>query len=294
MCTKELTAYVNPDGGRPIFGWEGKKQGLPEIKLPCGKCSECCKDYFTQWATRGSRELMNWDSSLFITLTYSDEHLPGDRSLRKKDVQDFIKRVKKHFRSTKENPIRQTYCGEYGEKTGRPHYHVILYNADFADKKAFRTTEQGHKVFTSSTLELLWPFGHCEFGFATPATIAYLYKYILKKRTRKEKEQPRVIEHEGITYEVEHEFIESSRNPGIGANMRDSQSLRKGYISVNGVKKKIPKYYLNHIKETDPFLYAHISECRQDFASSRPIETALRKAQREEAQKLLTDTKKKL
>ena len=116
MCTREITAYVNPDGGRPIFGWEGVKNGLPELKLPCGKCPECCKDYYTSWATRGSRELSQWDSTVFVTLTYNDENLPPDNSLRKKDVQDFFKRLKKEFNSTKENPIRQIYCGEYGEK----------------------------------------------------------------------------------------------------------------------------------------------------------------------------------
>ena len=256
MCTRELTAFVNPDGGRPIFGWEGVKKGLTEIKLPCGKCPECCKDYYTMWATRGSRELQQWDTSIFVTLTYSDEHLPENRSLNKKHVQDFIKRIKKHFRSTKVNPIRQTYCGEYGTLTKRPHYHVILYNCDFLDKVPHYLSPQGHQVFTSQELTRLWGFGFAEFGLATPASISYLYKYILKKKTRKEKTQPLVIEDlEGVTWEVDHEFIESSRNPGIGAWLRDSESLKKGYITVNGVKKKIPKYYLEHMKESDPNTY---------------------------------------
>lgn len=250
MCTRELTAFLNPEGGRPIFGWQGVKQGLQEIKLPCGKCPECCKDYYTAWATRGSRELSNWDSSVFITLTYNEENLPRDGSLHKKHVQDFIKRVKKKFQSTKENPIRQTYCGEYGENTKRPHYHVILYNTDFKDKRKHYKTGQGHQVYTSEILSELWGKGNCEFGYATPASIAYLYKYILKKKTRKEKLKPLNIEIDGITYDVEHEFIESSRNPGIGAWLRGNKSLNKGFLTVNGVKMKIPKYYLEDLKKT--------------------------------------------
>lgn len=294
MCTRSLTAYVNPDGGRPIFGYEGVRNGLPKLELPCGKCPECCKDYYSMWATRGSRELYNWDTSLFITLTYDEAHLPHDRSLRKKHVQDFIKRVKKELGSSKENPIRQTYCGEYGKKTNRPHYHVILYNADFVDRKSHRMSDQGHPVFTSELLTRLWGMGQAEFGFATPASIAYLYKYVLKKKTRKEKEQPLEIEYDGVTYEVAHEFIESSRNPGIGASLRDSASIRKGYLTVNGVRKKLPKYYLEHIRKTDPDLYEKISNDRYDYAVSRPKESALRLEQKEQAQKLLTDTKKKL
>lgn len=295
MCTRELTAFVNPDGGRPIFGWEGVKQGLPEIKLPCGKCPECCKDYYTMWATRGSRELAQWDSSLFITLTYSDDNLPADKSLNKKHVQDFIKRVKKRFQSTKENPIRQTYCGEYGTLTSRPHYHVILYNCDFADKKPHYLSPQGHQVFTSQLLSDLWGLGNAEFGFATPASISYLYKYILKKKTRKEKKHALTItDPEGISWDVEHEFIESSRNPGIGAALRGSPSLKKGFLSVNGVKKKIPKYYMEDLKKSDPSTYEKLKDQKFEFMQSKPHESSLRKAQKEEAQKLLTDTKKKL
>lgn len=295
MCTRELTAYHNPSGGRPIFGWEGVKNGLQELKLPCGKCPECCKDYYTMWATRGSKELAQWDTSVFITLTYDEENLPHDNSLRKKDVQDFIKRVKKRFKSTKENPIRQTYCGEYGSKTHRPHYHVILYNCEFADKKKHYISDGGHQVFTSEVLRTLWGKGNAEFGYATAASIAYLYKYILKKKSRKEKQAgPLVIERDGITFEVAHEFIESSRNPGIGAWLRDSESVKKGYLSVNGVRKKLPKYYMEWLRKNDPETFDKLSNIKFDFMSKLPKESPLRKKQKEEAQKLLTDTKKKI
>lgn len=294
MCTRPNTCYENPSGGRPIFGWEGVRLGLREMQVPCGKCPECQKDYYTSWATRGSRELANWDTSVFVTLTYSDEHLPPDNSLDKKHVQDFIKRVKKSLGSTSENPIRQTYCGEYGSRTNRPHYHVILYNCDFLDKREHRKTDQGHQVFTSKELSRLWGKGHCEFGYAMPGSIAYLYKYILKKKTRKEKEEPLVIERDGVTYEVAHEFIESSRNPGIGACLRGSPSFRKGFLTVNGVKKSISKYYLEWLRKNDPETFDHISNLKFDFMSKKSPETSLRRMQKEAAQKKLTDTKKKL
>lgn len=294
MCTRPLTAFHNPEGGRPIFGQEGVRLGLQKMELPCGRCPECCKDYYSQWATRGSRELSRWDSSVFCTLTYNDENLPPDNSLRKEDVQKFIKRVKKFFGSCKENPIRQTYCGEYGETNGRPHYHVILYNCLFPDRKPHYVTDQGHQVFTSEILSRLWGKGFAEFGIATPGSIAYLYKYILKKKSRREKKEPLIVERDGITYEVAHEFIESSRNPGIGAHLRGSSSLRKGYLSVGGVKQKLPKYYLEWLRVNEPEVFDEISNLRFDFASSRPFENSLRKAQKELAQKRLTDTKKKI
>lgn len=294
MCTRELTAYYNDEGGRPLFGFEGIKKGLPIVKLPCGKCPECQKDYYSMWATRGSRELMQWDSSLFITLTYDEENLPSDHSLNKKHVQDFIKRVKERFSSTKENPIRQIYCGEYGSTTLRPHYHVVLFNLDFTDKVPHYKSAQGHQVFRSATLDELWKKGHAEFGYATPSSIAYIFKYILKKKTRKEKREPLIIQLPSGDYEVEHEFIEASRNPGIGAIGRDSPSNKKGFLAVGNFKAKLPKYYLEHIKKHDPRLYEKIKDSKFDFFSSQPKESELRKKQKEIAQKKLTDSKKRM
>lgn len=291
MCTKELTAFENPEGGRPIFGWEGEKHGLKTIKLPCGKCPECCKDYYTSWATRGSRELLNWDSTIFVTLTYSDEKLPNNGSLKKTDVQDFIKRTKEFFRYHENKKIRQIYCGEYGSKTERPHYHAILFNADFMDKKPHRRTEQNHQVFTSSKLTELWGKGNVEFGYALPGSIAYLFKYILKKKSRQEKKSPRLLSNGQM---VEHEFIEASRNPGIGAHLRGSVSLKKGYLTVEGVKQRLPKYYLEWLRKNDPQAYDNIQNLKFDFMNSKPKETSLRKKQKTEAQKKLTDRKKKL
>lgn len=293
MCTKPVTAFINPDGGRPLFGHKGDKAGTPKIKFPCGKCPECCKDYYTSWTTRGFREIMRWESSLFVTLTYNDEHLPKNRSLNKKHVQDFLKRLKKHFGSSKENPIRQSYCGEYGEKTKRPHYHLIIYNLDFADKVEHYKTDQGHQVYRSPTLESLWTFGHSEFGYATPATIAYLYKYILKKVPRSQKTRPLKLEFEGQIYNVSHEFIESSRNPGIGAHMRGSDSLKKGFLTIDGVKKKLPKYYLEWLRLNDPDTYDKIQNLKFDFQSKKEVESDLRLEQKTQAQKALTDTKKR-
>lgn len=295
MCTQQRQAFVNPDGGRPIFGWEGIKNGLQPLKLPCGVCPECQKNYYTSWATRGSRELARWPSSVFITLTYDERHLPADNSLDKKAVQLFIKRVKKRFGSTLENPIRQIYCGEYGTLTKRPHYHAILFNCDFVDKIPKYKTDAGHQVFTSATLTTLWGKGLAEFGYAQPASVAYLFKYILKKISRKDqKKGPLIIEKDGITYEVAHEFIESSRNPGIGAHLRGSNSLKKGYLTVNGVRTKLPKYYLEDLRLNDPESYDQIQNLKFDFVLKQEPESELRRSQKQSAQKALTDTKKKL
>ncbi len=72
-----------------------------------------------------------------MTLTYDDEHLPindyvdsdgvihGKPTLRKRDVQLFLKRLRKNYKY--DNHIKYFCCGEYGGKTFRPHYHLIIF-----------------------------------------------------------------------------------------------------------------------------------------------------------------------
>lgn len=292
MCTKPKTAWQRLSGG-PLTQYPTHPDSI-EQKLTCKKCPECVKDYYTSWATRGHRELSRWNSSVFITLTYDDDHLPKDKSLDKTHVQLFIKRVKKYFKSTKSNPIRQTYCGEYGSKTLRPHYHAVLYNCDFPDKNPHYVTSNGHQVYQSKILSQLWGQGFAEFGYATAGSIAYITKYILKKKTRAERRDPLLHEINGCIYEVKHEFIEHSRNPGIGAHLRGSHTLNKGYLYVDGLKKKIPSYYLEDLRKNDPEKYDKIQNLKFDFMETKEKESHARLQQKENAQKKLTDTKRKM
>lgn len=48
----------------------------------------------------------------FVTLTYDEEHLPPDGSLRKRDLQLYLKRLRRRL------PFRFFAAGEYGERGG--------------------------------------------------------------------------------------------------------------------------------------------------------------------------------
>ncbi|WNK14050.1 MAG: replication initiator protein [Microvirus sp.] len=66
-------------------------------------------------------------ASCFTTLTYRDADLPVDGGLDKEEVQRFWKRLRKQVEPQK---IRYYACGEYGESTFRPHYHVIIFGLE--------------------------------------------------------------------------------------------------------------------------------------------------------------------
>ena len=107
------------------------------IDLPCRKCTECLLSNKRDWTNRAVAESMLHSSMIFITLTYNDDsirytdivnkdtgvvHSAG--MLEHNDVQLFIKRLRSSY---KEKKLRYMVAGEYGGKTKRPHYHMILY-----------------------------------------------------------------------------------------------------------------------------------------------------------------------
>lgn len=100
------------------------KSGQGIISVPCGQCVACRIQRSKEWKIRCLFELKSFDDvASFVTLTYDDEHLPSNCSLVKADFQKFMKRLRRDV------PTKLKYyaCGEYGEKTGRPHYHAIIF-----------------------------------------------------------------------------------------------------------------------------------------------------------------------
>ena len=141
--------------------------------FPCGKCPNCVKRRVQGWVFRISEEQKQALTAHFITLTYSDENLPysdnGLPTLDKTDFQKFIKRLRKALPKDVSNPIKYYACGEYGTKTHRPHYHAIIFNLPpYSFDMAKLITEK-------------WGIGQIDIASVTPASIAYVAGYCMKK-----------------------------------------------------------------------------------------------------------------
>ena len=99
--------------------------------LPCGHCIKCKNKRILEWSTSMIMENSYYNNkSIFLTLTYDNEHLPNDRVLHKEDLQKFFKRLRNcimGYYGTK-HEISYFACGEYGSRFLRPHYHAIIYN----------------------------------------------------------------------------------------------------------------------------------------------------------------------
>lgn len=134
------------------------------MEVPCNKCGACRHNRRIEWTFRLKEEFQTAKCAHFVTLTIADEHLCyGDLpTLVKTDLQKFMKRLRKEQSLYLDWKIRFYAVGEYGTKTQRPHYHLILYNA--------------HPI-TIEHLQKLWPFGHVSAGQVTDASIHYITKY---------------------------------------------------------------------------------------------------------------------
>lgn len=164
---------------------------LDATPFPCGQCLHCRINQARVWQHRILLENMMHGDSLWVTLTYSDEHLPKPPNVRKDHVQKFLKRLRR-----KVPPFRYFIVGEYGETTWRPHYHLCLFGLSRLDIPAIYET-----------------WGKCDpagfrCGEINKDSARYTAGYTTQKLTKRKDLKK---------YGLEKEFMLSSRkNGGIG------------------------------------------------------------------------------
>lgn len=207
-----------------------------------------------------------YENNCFLTLTYRTEDLPPGGSLRKKDFQDFMKRLRKAYTGHR---IRYFHCGEYGDELSRPHYHACLFNFDFADKRFFKETN-GQRLYVSEELERLWPFGFSLIGSVTFESAAYVARYIMKKvtGTRSKEHYERVDKSTGEVFELEREYTTMSRRPGIGKDwLRQyiGEVFPNDEVVVRGRLMKPPRFYDEIYEVMDPEGFERLKRQRKQL-----------------------------
>lgn len=266
--------------------------GFESFPVPCGHCIGCRLDYSRQWANRCMLEAQYHERSCFVTLTYDNDHVPKSLyvlkgksgssvalTLCKRDLQLFFKRLRKSF-----SPGRFRYfgCGEYGPRTLRPHYHLILFGIDFSDRVLYGRSKTGNNMYVSEALNRAWSFppdrGECDSprqnstcaGLAivqdmTWETCAYAARYLCKK----------LLGPLGQFYSehrMEPPFSVMSRRPGIGARyyVDHPELWQHDFINVStpdgGMKFRPPKYFVDLLERDDPFSAEALKEVRKAFA----------------------------
>lgn len=266
---------------------KAKRQGRL-LQLPCRKCVGCRLTKSREWANRVVMEQLYHDESWFLTLTYDDDHLPpaypvdpatGEilsvhATLVKKDLQDFMKRLRKNSKQD----LRYFASGEYGTQTYRPHYHLLIFGLHLDDLQLIKRNFAGQQYYISDLISKCWSFGIHILGQVTWQSAAYVARYTMKKATHGF--DPRYYEKAGI----QPEFQTMSLRPAIGRRYFDDhpEIFDYDYFSVStpqgGRKVYPPEYFRKLYKKQHP-----VDACVRSFNSR------LNQEVREHLKLMLTD-----
>lgn len=146
------------------------------LPTPCGTCIGCRIRQASDAGIRGAHELRYHQHARFLTITYNPESLPEDGELCEKHMQKFIR----DLRYASGERLRVFYCGEYGGKTGRAHYHAIVYGLKLEDEYPETKNQQGQVLYRSEEIERIWDKGTIYIGEVNETTCAYVGAYMLK------------------------------------------------------------------------------------------------------------------
>lgn len=202
--------------------------------IPCGQCQACILQRTRDWSTRCYLESLDHKDNCFITLTFDAQHL---KKLERKDMSEFIERLR-------DEGFKLSYfgIGEFGETTGRPHYHMCLFGYCPDDLKEYQLNELGQMTYTSEKLSKIWGQGFVVVGELTKDSASYVARYSLKKIGDL------------------HNVLVCSTRPAIGFNYYQrnksrilQQVLHKNKIILkNGEKLTLPRYYYKLLQKDFP------------------------------------------
>lgn len=207
-----------------------RDHGDIQFPVPCGKCPYCLHKKQNEWIFRSRNELMYSRSAWFITLTFAPEFLPADGKVNKRDIQLFFKRFRKLFKFK----VRLKYytSAEYGGKTGRPHYHILLF---------FKDINPTQKLLRR-LLEKSWTFGFIDLQPMNLNTVCYVTKYVNKLSNYYDKEYYDDSEFRLVSKQFGLEWFYHNKGP-----CRSRLSFRYDNKKRNGKKKRytvpLPRYY---------------------------------------------------
>lgn len=235
---------------------------VEQLKVPCGRCIGCRLERSRQWAVRCMHEMTCHSHNCFVTLTYAPEYLPDGGTLVLRDFQLFLKRLRKRTGAK----IRFFHCGEYGEKLGRPHYHVIFFGWLPSDLSVFKK-DGSHYLYNSKLLSECWPYGFAVVAEATFEAAAYVARYVLKKVNGDcASDHYSRVSPDGLVYTLKPEYVTMSRRPGIASEWFDKFGMTDVYPSdeviVKGRSCKPPRYYDDKLKVLDPFVFDDVKHAR--------------------------------
>lgn len=190
------------------------------VKVGCLECWQCQTVIVNDWVGRVKTETKKSDWFIRLDLTYrpiNGADPSNAKVLRYRDVQQFLKRLRKHgFK------VRYLVAGEYGERKGRAHWHMLIWGTG-------KNPYDGFPIETEKQNDIYWKNGFVYLiKPQSDQQIKYVIKYAIKDRQAK--------------HGVMTEPLRMSTQPIIGREfIRD---LAKKYVD-NGLVPQDDRYELD-------------------------------------------------
>jgi hypothetical protein len=137
--------------------------------VACGSCSWCRSNRQNDFVGRCLAEQKMSQNTLALTLTYRGTGV-DTVTLFYVDVQQMLKHLRNDGYS-----VRYICAGEYGEKKGRAHWHIVLFFKGSAPELPL----------ASRVIWKYWPHGHVYAQHPDASGFKYLMKYTLKDDTQR-------------------------------------------------------------------------------------------------------------
>lgn len=274
-CYRPIRAFKGRDGVATL----ARRQGWSDraFAVACGQCIGCRLARAQSWAIRAVHESMMHSSSVFLTLTYDQAHVPDDGSVDVRTWQLFAKKVRKEL-----GPFRFLHCGEYGGRSYRPHYHALLFGVEFPDALCVETASDGSRLYWSDQVARLWRKGQHRLGAVTMQSAAYVARYVTAKASRNartwdgvayyEERYRRVDDETGEEFYVRPEYSTMSRRPGLGATWFEKywrDVFPHDQVVLEGRSYAVPDYYSRKFQARDPEAFLEIQAERRARARAR-------------------------
>lgn len=239
----------------------------PDVLVPCGKCLACYHNRRMEWQRRLVIESWLHKFSTFVTLTWNDESLIANLGddLGKSCVQRFLKRFRHSSRDFGVPPLQNFkyfICVELGKKFKRPHYHCIFFGVDCLAsswRPSIATYKDGYPIFTSAVLSSIWRNGFVSVDVATPRSIMYTTKYVLKSCVDRE---GWYIFSQGLARDY---FVRDNHLTDVCRN-----ALVNGFLVYDKYKAPIPRFLDRYLEKYDPDLLASLKAIRKNYILSKP------------------------
>lgn len=283
MCTSQIYRVYDFRTEKYTIQKGARLEHLPHAiiqPIPCGHCAECKMQHAQEWAFRCMKEAEQYENNVMVTLTYNDENVPHNYAvdlktgeilkdvltLNKRDVQLFIKRLRKHYGEN----VRYYMAGEYGAEFGRPHYHIIFFNLKVDDMRPYNYSKcewskEKNVLYKSKTFDKLWNKGFVDLNEVNYETCCYVARYVMKKWTG-----AGAKDHYEETGQVP-EYNCMSRRPGIGYNyyLKNKEKFENEEVFWQKTKKglvefKPGRYFDKQIEKENPEILEALKEKRKN------------------------------